>query len=372
MTSAPDTGASIPAVAGRRLFALWVPHLLSILIPSIGLTFLWTGPHSALAASVFLLPLIGLYWLERKLGDERRVPLTGTPAWPFDLLVYGLAGVQLYSIYALGVMYSTQSLWSLDLVMASLVLGSCSGFQIITAHELIHRRSSAERWLGRALLCMVLYEHFYTEHIRGHHVRVGTLDDPATARLGESFRTFYRRTVPAQFADAWRLECGRLGNPDMRWFDRRQLGNRVAHGVAVELGLLVGMASGFGATAAAAFVLQALSASHLLEAVNYFEHWGLMRRERRVGPSDSWDTHSRFTYFALIGLSRHADHHAFASRPYQQLRIWDAAPILPRGYIGMIFLTLFANRRFNRLMVAELERVGRLEPPTATELAADR
>ena len=47
----------------------------------------------------------------------------------------------------------------------------------VTGHELIHRRSPAQRWLGRVLLASVLYEHFYTEHLRGHHVRVGTAAD---------------------------------------------------------------------------------------------------------------------------------------------------------------------------------------------------
>lgn len=81
-----------------------------------------------------------------------------------------------------------------------------------------------------------------------------------------------------------------------------------------------------------------------------------MREGKRVRPIDSWDTHSWFTYYALIGLSRHADHHAWAARPYQKLRVWDEAPILPHGYVGMIPLVVIGNRRFQRLATAELER----------------
>ena len=105
-----------------------------------------------------------------------------------------------------------------------------------------------------------------------------------------------------------------------------------------------------------AFVLQALFATRLLEIVNYFEHWGLERRGPRVTPADSWDTHSWFTYYALIGLSRHADHHAHGSRPYQALRVRDEAPLLPTGYVGMLPLVVFRNRRFQALATAELER----------------
>ena len=42
------------------------------------------------------------------------------------------------------------------------------------------------------------------------------------------------------------------------------------------------LASFAGAVAFAVFLIQAFSASRLLEAVNYFEHWGLTRRVHRV------------------------------------------------------------------------------------------
>ena len=50
--------------------------------------------------------------------------------------------------------------------------------------------------------------------LRGWRANVAWLikDDPATARFGETFHQFYRRTVPAQFKSAWRLEKKRLGD----------------------------------------------------------------------------------------------------------------------------------------------------------------
>jgi len=202
----------------------------------------------------------------------------------------------------------------------------------------------------------VLYEHFSVEHVRGHHVRVGTLEDPATARFGESFARFYIRTVPAQFKSAWRLEQKRLGDEQMKLFDRRTLGNRVLHGLLVEWGAAFAVLAYLGAAPFVVLVLQAWWATRALEVVNYFEHWGLTRSRRKVMPSDSWDTHSRFTYYALTGLSRHADHHAFASRPFQQLRTWQESPKLPYGYLGMFPLVLAQNTKFRALMSAELKR----------------
>ncbi len=208
--------------------------------------------------------------LDRIGGERVHAPRPDLPAWPFDALLSLLVAIQFVNVGLLAWFFTIHTLWSIDSLVAILLVGASSGYSgIVVAHELIHRRDARARLAGRALLCTVLYEHFYTEHVRGHHVRVGTPEDPATA---------------------------------------------------------------------------------------HFEHWGLERRGPRVRPQDSWDTHSRFTYYALTGLTRHADHHAFAARPYQQLRVHPEAPLLPRGYIAMFPLVMFRNREFRRLMTEELER----------------
>jgi len=257
------------------------------------------------------------------------------------------------------------------MAMTFLLVGGSSGFSIITAHELIHRRSRAKQTLGRLLLCSVLYEHFFTEHLRGHHVRVGTPEDPATARFGESYEAFWRRTVPAQLRSAWRLEKRRLGDPDMGLLDRRMLRNRILHGLVLEWGAAAAILASFGMASFVAFVAQAFMAVRLLEAVNYFEHWGLLRRGPRVQPVDSWDTHSWFTFYGLIGLSRHADHHAYPARPYQQLRVWDDAPLLPYGYVGMVDQVMGRNEEFQAMATQELarRRLGPFVPDGEAESA---
>jgi len=354
--AAAETAAVAPATSeGVRR---WARHLLAFWFPGNAFLFLVTGPHAWWWAWVFVVPILVAYRWDTSGRREARQPLDGAPAWPFDLLVWALALLQLVNIALLARLFAVQSLFSLDFLLAFLVVGASSGYQIITAHELIHRKRGWEQQLGRLLLCTVLYEHFYTEHLRGHHVRVGTRDDPATARFGETFQRFYLRTVPAQFRSAWRLEKKRLGDEEMSNLDPRMLRNRVVHGLVVGWGLALGIAVTCGGVAFAAFLLQALFATRLLEIVNYFEHWGLTRRGRRVRPTDSWDTHSWFTYYALIGLSRHADHHAWAARPYQDLRVWDEAPMLPTGYVGMIPLVVIRNREFRRLATEELRRRG--------------
>ncbi len=360
------------ALAPSEVFGIWRRHLIGLLFPLGTIFFLLTGPHHwAVALLFFALPI---YWHKADAWspDELRTPNRALPAWPFDLLVYLLAFLQLGIIVLLVRMYSQQSVFSMDMAMAMLLIGGSSGFSIINAHELIHRSGAIPRLLGRLSLCTVMNEHFYTEHLRGHHVRVGTPEDPATARFGESFNAFYRRTIPGQLRSAWRLETRRLGDVEMPLLDPRQRGNRVLHGLVVSWGMAFGILFGFGVAPFVAFLLQAFSASRLLEAVNYMEHWGLTRTGRRVAPEDSWDSYGRFTYYSLTGLSRHADHHAYPSRPFQQLRVFEEAPRLPGGYINTLFLVFARNDVFQRLASAELERrqLGPFRPGTESSAHA--
>jgi len=364
-SSAPPLDPAPPAAAGvvappsaGELARIFLPHLASLLLPLVALGFLLTAPHGWWVALLWVaVPGLAMQLADRRGGRQLHEPRPALPEWPFDALLALLSGIQLANVALLAWTFTFVPFWSVDTLVAVAVVGASSGYSgIVVAHELIHRPGRRARIAGRLLLCTVLYEHFYTEHVRGHHVRVGTPEDPATARFGESFMRFYVRTVPAQFRSAWRLEAKRLGDEDMALLDRRQLGNRVLHGLVAEWGLAFGIAAACGPGSFAVFLLQAVFATRALEVVNYFEHWGLERRGRRPSPADSWDTHSRFTYYALTGLTRHADHHAHASRPYQELRVHPEAPVLPRGYIAMFPLVLGRNRRFQELMTEELRR----------------
>ena len=89
---------------------------------------------------------------------------------------------------------------------------------------------------------------------------------------------------------------------------------------------------------------QAVLAFSLLEAVNYLEHYGLLRattekgRPERVTPRHSWNNNHLTTNLFLYHLQRHSDHHANPTRRYQSLRHFEESPQLPAGYAAMILL----------------------------------
>jgi len=361
--------AATPAPAGLRETArIWSLHLLCFVLPLTTLAFLLTAPHPWYLALPWLGVLVASVWIDNRAGAETRQPSPTLPGWPFDSVLYVLFALQI-AIVALAVwMVAEHGFWRMDTLVAWQLVGVNAGYSgIVVAHECMHRRERRFRWMGRILMGLVLYEHFNTEHLRGHHARVGTPEDPATARFGETYQQFFRRTVPAQLRSAWRLEARRLGDEDMPWYDPRLLRSRVVQGLVAEWAVALAIAASLGLGPFVFYLAQAFVAVRLLECVNYFEHWGLQRSGKRVAPVDSWDTTSWFTLYTLVGLSRHADHHAYASRPYHQLRHWDESPKLPRGYFGMVILAMANNPKFRRLMSEELERrrLGPFAPGSA-------
>jgi len=73
------------------------------------LAFLWTGPHSWSVATLFMVPLVLAQQLDcsGRLLYERQPP-EGLPRWPFDVLVYGLAALQVWVVVALVHLFTVQ------------------------------------------------------------------------------------------------------------------------------------------------------------------------------------------------------------------------------------------------------------------------
>jgi len=238
-------------------------------------------------------------------------------------------------------LWSSGDLTTPESVGLALTMGVVGGIGINTAHELGHKRDSLERWLSRVALAQTGYGHFFIEHNRGHHVRVATPEDPASARLGESFWGFLPRTVKGSLASAWGIECARL---DRLGKSHWSLRNDILNAWAMTAGLFAALVIGFGPVVLPFLLLQAVLGFSLLEVVNYLEHYGLLRQKKEDGryercrPEHSWNSNNVASNVLLYHLQRHSDHHANPTRRYQALRHVDEAPQLPTGYAGMIVL----------------------------------
>jgi alkane 1-monooxygenase len=230
-----------------------------------------------------------------------------------------------------------------QIVLFAIAVGAITGGLGITiAHELGHRSSLVDRWIAKALLVSVCYGHFFVEHVRGHHVRVATPEDPATAPRGMNVYRFIMRSVLGSFLHAWKLEIKRLRRQRLPSFGPF---NWVLTGSVLSLALLSLAAWQGGSAAACFFVLQSIVAVVLLEIINYLEHYGLQRRKiagryEPVREVHSWNADFMVSNWILFNLQLHSDHHVHVQRPYEQLRTMPQAPQLPAGYPAMVMLAL--------------------------------
>lgn len=313
--------------------------------------------------AVLLPPLFGWYFfalLDRVLGSDTRNLDTETPptqifwhrlvtlVWAplqflalFSLIAYTVRAEHLGALEKFGLFFS-----------ASTLTGAIG---IVFAHELMHQRPKLDRWLADALMGMVLYGHYRSEHLRVHHSYVGTPRDGATARYNESFPHFLLRVVPGGLVSAFRAEKARLARKGLPWWDGA---NPFWHywawqGLFLLLALVVGGWEGL-----LLFLIQAGFSIWQLELINYIEHYGLVRKHIGGGkyepmrPHHSWNANHRGTNWLLINLERHADHHSRPDRPYPLLQSnhGPSAPEQPHGLAIMGIMAMVPpiwRRRMN-------------------------
>ena len=362
MEDRPDDSGGVHA---RRA----LPFFLIYLVSGIGFALALRGGYYTFVAPL-VMTFVAVPVFDALIGLDIRNPSDAAPG-PLARALFRLATwVAVPSQAALlgwGLWFATRAKTSpVELVGALLAVGITGGVIGITvAHELIHRSSRLDRILGGLLLALVSYLHWAIEHVAGHHRRVATPEDPATARLGEILPAFMARSVGRGFQSAWRIESAR----NARRGTRAVWHNRVLLGVALSCGMTAAIGLVGGPRAMAFFLGQSAVAIAFLETINYIEHYGLRRRlvgpgvYERVTTLHSWNSAHWLTNALLFNLQRHSDHHVWPARPYHELRHRPESPQLPTGYAGMALLAMVPPlwRRVMHPRLAALEVP--LDPP---------
>lgn len=344
----PPDGAS-DGVEGRRWrdrkLLLWPLALIVPLLPlrAAALADQWgpVGWWASLLIIFGVFPIVDtLLWRDRRNVPEADEARVGGARY-YRVLTYLYIPLQYASLVYACHLWTTGDLGWFESLGLAVTVGIVAGIAINTAHELGHKRPALERWLAKVALAQSTYGHFHLEHNRGHHAKVSTPEDPASARLGESFWAFLPRTVVGSVRSAVQLERERSERLGQRFWSPR---NELLNAWAMSVVLFGGLLAAFGWSIAPWLAVQAVIGFCLLEVVNYIEHYGLLRQRRpdgryeRCQPEHSWNASNVVSNLLLYQLQRHSDHHAYPTRRYQVLRHFDDVPQLPTGYAGMIVL----------------------------------
>ncbi len=323
-----------------------LPFCLIFLVPmSVVAGYMLGGAFTFITPAVVfgVIPVLDLV-----IGSSRRNPtMAEEAAWKealsFRVITWLCVPLQVAVVLWGAYVVSNSAMTAREMAGFVLSVGTSSGVMgINVSHELQHRVNSAfEPLLARIMLWTVVYMHWAVEHVAGHHRHVATPEDPATARLGESFYVFWPRTVFEGIRSAWRIEQRRLERKQQSIWG---IHNRLMRYLLAQLGLLGALGAVLGTAAVTYFVAQSIVAISLLEIVNYIEHYGLLRKKIEGGSYEpvslrhSWNSSNCLTNRFLFNLQRHSDHHLKPDRRYQVLRHHQESPQFPTGYAGMILI----------------------------------
>lgn len=315
-------------------------YLFAYTMPVFLLLGAWLGGLGVLLPTVVVFVLLPL--LDALSGEDHTEPIEGDRSPLFDLWLRAWFPVQTAVLVIIGSWVASGAYSPVEIVGLIGATGVVvSGTGITVAHELMHRRPAHDRALAELLMLTALYPWFCVEHVQGHHKTVSTPDDPAFAARGRSLYAYLPHTLVGGLRSAWAIETRRVNKRGIRGLADRRVRYALSLGALLSAVAVLG-----GPWVLVWFVGQAAFAATLLETINYIEHYGLHRRRNsrgkweRVQADHSWNTPSRLTNWYLFNLQRHADHHAFAARPYDQLRNLPTSPTLPAGYPTMILIAL--------------------------------
>jgi alkane 1-monooxygenase len=245
-------------------------------------------------------------------------------------------------LYALWLV-SSMTKAPISIAMIAVMVGISGGtVGISAAHELVHRRGTLERGLAQAFMLLVSYPHFPIVHLRVHHPYVGTSLDPGTSRLNEPLIHFVARAFLLSWQSGWRVERSRLARRGMRpW----RIDNAILRALALQGAVYVAIVAAFGWIGLALFVAQSAVAIFLALAVDYTQHYGVVRRESAPGRLEplradhAWSS-DHASNRSTFNLGLHADHHLRPTLEYSQLANDERSLQAPMGYPGLLLLAL--------------------------------
>ncbi len=261
----------------------------------------------------------------------------------FDILLY-LNIPLVFSIFFLSLnllLYSSSSFEIVGIIASTSIMMATNGINV--AHELGHRKSFFSRTCSKLLLMPSQYMHFYIEHNFGHHVNVGTAEDPATAKYKQSLYSFWITSVIGQYIGAWKLQLKLLKISKYKFFSIK---NDMMFYVIFQLMFIYLIYFNYGITVTIYSLIISVISFLFLETINYIEHYGLSRKKdengryERVKTVHSWNSNHVVGRLVLYELTRHSDHHFISSKKYQVLESIDESPQLPYGYPTSILLSM--------------------------------
>ena len=300
--------------------------------------------YTAVFYAFVVLPFLDIITGQNKGNLSNEELMSKKKKWVFDAMLYLNIPLVFGLLLMVFTKIQTEVLATYELIGLSLSAGILLATNAINvAHELGHRGPYIERFMSKCLYMPCLYMHFYIEHNFGHHIKVATPEDGATAKYNQNVYAFWIRSVSKQYADAWKKQMELLSTKNRSFFS---FYNDMLWYHLIQPLYLFAVLVLFSQTAMLFAIAAGLISFLFLECINYIEHYGLLRsktpsgRYERVQTHHSWNSNYNIGRIVLYELTRHSDHHFKSAKKYQLLETHKESPHLPMGYPASILLSL--------------------------------
>ncbi len=322
----------------KYLFAYTVPIAVYVSFISYEI---WT--YSAIFYVFLILPALDILTGETRENMSSKEASYKKTKWIFDLMLYLNAPIVfglLFMVLSKIQNNSYETFELVGLILSAGILLATNGINV--AHELGHRKSLFDRFVSQLLYIPCLYMHFYIEHNFGHHLKVATPEDGATAKYNQNLYSFWFSSVTRQYISAWKIQIQKLKSEGFSFFSFK---NNMLFYHIIQPVYLIGICFLFSLEIMIFSIIIGVVSFLFLECINYIEHYGLRRfktssnRYERVQPHHSWNSNFNIGRITLYELTRHSDHHYKSSKKYQVLNSHNECPTLPLGYPASILLS---------------------------------
>jgi alkane 1-monooxygenase len=224
-----------------------------------------------------------------------------------------------------------------ELVGAAISTGIFAGIGIIYGHELSHTKGFSFV-ISRLMMGLSGSSHFAYAHVYNHHLELAHEDDPATSPRGRSIYRHFWLSHMGQSKFLYGMErtrLAKLGKPFV------SLDNRWIKGYLMSLPTMLLFAWAGGIVGIAAMFLVWTISNFELEALNYMEHYGLIREKGQpIDYRHSWDNSNLFSAWFFIEIGRQGDHHDRGETHFWELDE-VGSPNARLGYFTEFVVALF-------------------------------
>ncbi|MGH8670640.1 MAG: fatty acid desaturase [Burkholderiales bacterium] len=258
------------------------------------------------------------------------------------------AGVPIGEVELLGIRVQ-DGITGWQLAGATLATGIWQGMGIIFGHELAHTKGFSFV-IARWIMALSGSAHFCFAHVYNHHLELGDAVDPATSPRG---RSLYAHLLYSHFGQSMfskQMEETRLAK---RGKDFWSWDNRWLRGYAMSLPSVALFAFAGGWVGVGILFVVWVISNFELEALNYMEHYGLIRAPgQSIEYRHSWDSSTALTSVAFIEIGRQADHHDRG-----ETHFWELADVgAPNPGIGYFaeFALALVPPLFHKVMKPKL------------------